>query len=226
MMRLFSERAFLQFVLPVFGGLALAFLFGWRIGAARSPQTPSRPAIGPAAEAPPPPAREHKGAPSGPNRLRLAASASFRSLRGNRVALWLSQATRPLRQSTLRVSEALARRLPLRVKAWWCVRCAVREDQAEGLCRVVRRFACRHMDMPPNAPLAIIAQRIQQQRPGASVAGLQQAFQSLDHAVYAGRNIDLRAWKREFRRRFRRAFAGGRRDGIERPRRGLPELNP
>jgi hypothetical protein len=158
--------------------------------------------------------------------LRAFLAAIARSLPAWRPVAWLGRATRPVRQWGRRVAEALASRVPLRVKVWWCVRCAARQDQAEGLCRVVRRFACRYLDMPPNAPLVSIAERIQERSPGTSLAGLQQTFQALDRAAYSGRHIDMRTWKREFRRRFGRALTVGPPDGTGRPRRGLPELNP
>jgi hypothetical protein len=114
----------------------------------------------------------------------------------------------------------------MRVKAWWCVRCAVRESQPEGLSRVLRRFACRYLSMSPNATLATIADRVNAPRAGTAPGELHQVLRDLDRAAYAGRALDLRAWKREFRRRFRRAVTAATRARRERPRRGLPELNP
>lgn len=230
MKRLASEQALLQFVLPVVGGLSLAFLMGWWIGTGRVPLlrdsvTPPAPVPGPAGGEPssvaqPPQAvwlpREPRfRLPAAPERLR-------RLLAGEAVRRGLDSARRGAR----RAADAATAVVPMRVKAWWCVRCAVRESQPEGLSRVLRRFACRYLSMSPNATLATIADRVNAPRAGTAPGELHQVLRDLDRAAYAGRALDLRAWKREFRRRFRRAVTAATRARRERPRRGLPELNP
>lgn len=228
MKRLASEQALLQFVLPVLGGLSLAFLTGWWIGTGRVPLlrdsvTPPAPGseVGePSSVAQPPqsvwlPREPRFRLPAVPERLR-------RLLAGEAVRRGLDSARRGAR----RVAAAATAVVPMRVKAWWCVRCAVRESQPEGLCRVLRRFACRYLSMSPNAPLASIAERVRVPRSGTAPGELHQVLRDLDRASYAGRALDLRAWKREFRRRFRRAVNAATRARRERPRRGLPELNP
>jgi hypothetical protein len=255
--RLLNRQTLLQFVLPVGGGLALAFLLGWWLGLGR--RIPPRPGPGgdalrvsapPAAlsgseprpvaagpEAPPPaatPAASAPGTPTveaavPPRRWSLAWRPSLGTLparlRGSSALAGVRVAGARARAWAGQVSGRVASVLPFRLKAWWCVRCALREKQPEALCRVLRRFACQHLGMSPNAPLISIVDRLSRQHP--EVGGLREAFIALEDATYAGRALDLRAWKREFRRRFRRAFAARPdRGGFPRPRRGLPELNP
>jgi hypothetical protein len=226
MKRLLSERALLHFVLPLAGGLSLAFLIGWWIGTGRAPLLREDRSTAPA------PAGEAQGGPA-PQSPPVASAAREPRIRWpdlpqplQRVRDAFRRALAAARRLTRRTAAALAAAVPMRMKAWWCVRCAVREDQPEGLCRVLRRFACRHLSLSPNAPLASIADRVRGPRAGAAAGGLQQVLRDLDRAAYAGRTLDLRAWKREFRRRFRRAVTAATRAGRERPRRGLPELNP
>ncbi len=227
MRRLLSEQAVLQFVLPVVGGLSLAFLMGWWIGTGRAPLL--RDAGHPF---PSPEAGEPVPLPESPQATAVAREPRFRwpalpePVRRFLAGETLRRGLEGARRGTRRAADAVAGAVPMRLKAWWCVRCAVREEQPEGLCRVLRRFACRHLSLSPNAPLASIADRVRGPRGGAAAGGLHQVLRDLDRATYAGRALDLRAWKREFRRRFRRAVTAATRARRERPRRGLPELNP
>jgi hypothetical protein len=221
MRRLLTREALVNFVLPVGGGLALAFLLGWWLGVGGLPR------LEPASEGADRTAARGAPAVGSPARALWRAFSEYLAGLGRRMpterirALWA-----PVQPALASVSQVLAGLVPLRLKAWWCVRCAVRETHPEGLCRVVRRFACQHLQMSPNAPLATIVDRIRQERPGAAQTDLERVLRDLEDAAYAGRALDLRSWKREFRRRFRRAFAAREKARSERPRRGLPELNP
>jgi hypothetical protein len=214
MKRLLTEKAFYQFVLPVGGGLALAFLFGWWIGVARVPH--AAPEGGPAPVAPPPGPAGAAGA------LRNHVPEALREAWARALAVLSARA----RGALGALADRFAGYIPLRVQVWWCTRCAAREAHPEGLCQVVRRFACRHLRMPANASLASIADRIVYERPDAAGTPLRQVFKALDDAAYAGRPLDLRTWRREFRRWLRRSLASPHRSELHQRRRGLPELNP
>jgi hypothetical protein len=224
MKRLLTQKALLQYVLPVGGGIALALLLGWLVGVVRLPGAGVR--------------RESDRVPPSGEPGRPTA------VPGERRVGWLSSVASRLRAvgatlggpvlgfarsgvaAVARVPDRLLASLPASVQAWWCTHCAVRQVRPEGLCRVLRRFACRSLHMGPNAPMAMIAERIAGERPGESSASLSKVFRELDEAAYAGRRLDLKAWKREFRRRFRGALAERRRAQRVRSRRGLPGLNP
>jgi hypothetical protein len=237
--RLLTRQGLVEFVLPVAGGIAVAFLLGWWLGFVRTGED-ARPAGAPAAggAGPPAPTAPAGSAPRLPSpSVALAAVGSAVSAAGARAvgrvrewpALRRAQAATAawVQARRSQAGEWLAALMPLRVQAWWCVRCAVRETRPDALCRVVRGFACQRLKMPPSAPLERLTDYLTRGRSEAAAhAGLRDALRELESAAYTGRDIDLRAWKREFRRGFRRALAASGRGPIERPRRGLPELNP
>lgn len=231
------DLAWLRVVLPVAGGLSLAFLVGWWVGTARAgtghtglgregPEAP-RPAAR-AADAPAP-ATVRSPTQTPAARLARRSRPRRRSLR-ERLAMVVGEPLGRVLGGAQRVTRRLvvgvAAVTPLRAKAWWCVRCAVREEHPEGLCRVVQHFACRALHMAPTAPLPVIGERLRSAGEREGTVTLPRMLQDLDRATYAGHTLDLGAWKREFRRRFRRAVTNSERARQERPRRGLPDLNP
>ena len=231
------DLAWVRVALPVAAGLSLAFLVGWWVGTARTgagrtgpgqggPEAP-RPAA-PAVDAPAPATlRSPAQTPAArPARRPPPRRPGLRERLAMVIGEPLGRALGGARRVTRRLVVGVAAATPLRVKAWWCVRCAVREEHPEGLCRVVQHFACRSLNMAPTAPLPVIGERLRSAGEREGTVTLPRMLQDLDRATYAGHALDLGAWKREFRRRFRRAVASSERARQGRPRRGLPDLNP
>ena len=225
--RLLTREALLGFVLPVGGGIALAFGLGWWLG------------VGPKGRTPAPPRRTpHEAAEAAATPASVLPAKVFPGQRFRPLREFLATVPRGLplervnalgratRRALLALGDRVAGVLPMRVQVWWCLRCAAGENQPDALCRVVRRLACQQLRLPPGAPLSSVVHRLDQSDAGAPSLALDEIIRDLEGAAYAGRTLDLRAWKREFRRRFRRAFAARESTGRERRRRGLPELNP
>ena len=229
------DLAWARPLLPVAGGLSLAFLVGWWVGRTRAapgrggPKVPGRAApANPAVDAPAPVTlRSPAEAPAArPARRPRPRRPGLRERLARAVGEPLGRALGGAHRVTRRMVVGVAAATPLRVKAWWCVRCAVREEHPEGLCRVVQHFACRSLSMAPTAPLPVIGERLRPAGEREGTAVLPRMLQDLDRAAYAGQALDLGVWKREFRRRFRREVASSERARQVRPRRGLPDLNP
>jgi len=214
--RLLNEHAFLNYALPLGGGLLAAFGVGLWIGLG-SPGARRMGRLG----------------GTGAQGLREAGVAAGRSLTAvtyRVIPARLGQGLAAVGRRARALSAGLLGRaigtLPVRAKTWWCVRCVGQERDAAALCQVLRRFACDHLSMKANAPLPSIAERIAEERPRADAAPLQDLFRELDDAAYGGQRLELRRWKRGFRRRFRRIFRSPRREDLEGHDVGLPKLNP
>lgn len=211
--RFLSQGVFYNYLLPLGGGLVVAFIVGWWIGSG---------------------GRMGSGAGAA-WRWALGRLGGLARAGGRVVGGWLPESLRARLAARVQgamgttgrvVVGSLVRVMPLRTKVWWCVRCVDRAADPRGLCTVLRRFACDHMAMSPNAPLEAIAACIADERPRADVSELRRLFRSVDDAVYGGHPIGMAEWKRAFRRRFRRALRGPTRDKLQGRTLGLPDLNP
>jgi hypothetical protein len=214
--RMMQEHTFLYYVLPVGGGLLLAFAMGIWLGSG----SPGAGAL----------SRVVSGAGQGLRDLVQAAGAAVGAM-GKAVLparVWEAMAVRARRGR--RAGEGLLGRLvaamPARAKTWWCVRCVSSEKDAAGLCQALRRFACEQLNMDANAPLRSISHRIAEERPKADPGPLHSLLRELDDAAYGGRRIELATWKQAFKRRFRSIFATPSQEAEERRDMGLPKLNP
>ncbi len=217
MKRLLTQRAFWYYVVPVGGGLLLAFISGMWVGTGG--QTGSRwlRRIGGVV-----------AAVLGPLLGTLFAIV-FRLLRAvmpSGISRYMAVARAGAARVGTSVLGAVVGLLPVRIRAWWCTRCVGSETDPVGFCQVLRRFACEHLNMPANSPLRSIAERIARDRPRADAAPLQRLFHELDRAVYSPAKLEVRRWRREFRRRFRRALASPTQPQLAARRPSLPELNP
>ncbi len=214
---LMSDDTVVYYLLPVGGGLLIAFIFGLWIGTGKPGSQVLRRA-------------ESAGVPESGTGGKLAA------MRGAANAVpkvwarraWLgvqgmARRIRRLGETTLAAGVTL---LPKRAKSWWCVRCVGTEPDPVSLCRTLRRFACDELSMNANAPLPAIADRISEERPRADTAPLRNLFRELEAAAYGGQGIDLTKWKRSFGRRFRRILRSRKREESATRDAGLPRLNP
>lgn len=108
-----------------------------------------------------------------------------------------------------------------------CLRCVKEAEDARGLCRVLRRFACRYLRLPPNSSLATIADALHGMRPRLDREHIRQLFAQLDAAAYGDSRLDVPEWKRAFRSLLRRVLVSRRRRRQDRlAARKLPDLNP
>ncbi|MCB1735252.1 MAG: BatD family protein [Gammaproteobacteria bacterium] len=108
-----------------------------------------------------------------------------------------------------------------------CLRCLNEAEDARGLCRVLRRFACRYLRLPANSSLASIADALHGMRPRLDREHIRQLFAQLDAAAYGDSRLDVPEWKRAFRSLLRRVLVSRRRRRQDRiAARKLPDLNP
>ena len=214
---LLSDDTFVKFLLPVGGGLLIAFIFGLWIGTGKLGGHALRRFAG-------------TGARQEPGAVRPLATTKARTLVRD---LWIRSVWPGVkalgrfgRRLSGRLLAASVNLLPRRAKSWWCVRCVGSEGDPVSLCRTLRRFACDELSMTPNAPLPAIVDRISEERPRADTAPLRNLFHELEAAAYGGQRIDLAKWKRRFGRRFRRILRSKKRGESTSRDAGLPKLNP
>lgn len=211
-----SEKDVTGFWLPVFGGLLLAFVLGLWIGKGRpGSEQASRLAVEGARQLAP-----------------VMGHAGRHAVRGMGTAVGLLQRVLPRRYSVPlgRLRDGLAQRLgrlmPVRLRMWGCMRCVRKASDPEGLCLLVRRFACDALNLPANVPLRRIADALARRGPRRDDGAIHDLLKELDDAVYGSGDLDVAAWKRRFRRLFRRLIFSSR-QWVDRVRgEGLPELNP
>ncbi len=213
--KIWSDETFVHFLLPVGGGLLIAFIFGLWIGTGK----PGGHLLRRTGDGSPQPDTE--GVPAVSH-----ASGRVRSFWSRRAWPLVQRFNRGVRRLGRVVFAAGVGLLPKRARSWWCVRCVGTERDPVSLCRTLRRFACDELRMNPNAPLPAIADRIAEERPRADTAPLRNLFNELEAAAYGGQRIDLVKWKRTFGRRFRRVLSSKTRDESEDGNAGLPKLNP
>ena len=214
--RMLEEHTFLHYALPVGGGLLLAFAMGIWLGS-------GSPGGGVLARAGTAGVRQLRalGALAG-----KGVASTGRTLLPERMWRGVTVGAQRGRKWGEGLLGWVVAAMPPRVKTWWCVQCVASEKDPEGLCHVLRRYACDHLNMEANAPLPAIANRIAQERPGADAASLNRLFQELDDAAYGGKRIDLAKWKRAFKRRFGGTMAKSRDERAAQQEMGLPKLNP
>jgi len=109
-------------------------------------------------------------------------------------------------------------------------RCAIDAEQAKSpveWAALFQRRACKTLRAPDRTPLPRIADRILQLRPGADRQQLRRLLQELDNALYNGGHLEMKRWKRDFRRALRPGL-GGMKGLLEHRAREprLPDLNP
>ena len=213
---LLSDDTVLHYLLPVGGGLLIAFIFGLWIGTGKPGADGLRRA-------------ENTGAAQRGAGRKLAALLTADVV----PKAWVRPAWRGIQNVASRTRRfaraslgAVVTLMPKRAKNWWCVRCLGTEPDPASLCRTLRRFACDELSMNANAPLPAIADRISAERPRADTAPLRSLFHELEAAAYGGQGIDLVKWKRSFGRRFRRILSARKRQEATSRDSGLPKLNP
>ena len=117
--------------------------------------------------------------------------------------------------------------LPQPLQLWLCVRRIRHEDDPTAWYQAFKRRACRHLGLPPQATLEMVAERLGDSRPRARADGVRGLIQELDRAIYGGETLDFRRWKRRFGRLMHPFWlpnhASGQDGGFIR---GLPRLNP
>ena len=112
-------------------------------------------------------------------------------------------------------------------RVWQCLRCVDKADDAQGLCRIMRRFACQYLRLPPNSSLTSIADAMHHLRPRLDQEHMRELFQELDSAAYGHERIDIPQWKKNYKRLLRKVMFSRRRRREQREaRRKLPDLNP
>ncbi|MBL3598261.1 MAG: BatD family protein [gamma proteobacterium endosymbiont of Lamellibrachia anaximandri] len=128
-----------------------------------------------------------------------------------------------------RLRRRLVGMLPLSIRFWFCVRCVDQENDPDVWGYTLRFLANKHMDMPPRAPFADIADRIIAFQPRSNPQRVRGLVHDLDQAIYGHTKLNFEAWKRDFKREIRpgipllRTRRSGKKQGIDNR---LPELNP
>ncbi len=214
--RLFSWGAFYYLALPVGVALAVAFGFGWWLGAGQPPSIRIRNAfmlvLG----------WLRAGAKRSGGVARATARIVVPAVVRERVDEVSARWWKRLRAEGF---DAVMTILPKRAMIWWCSRCVEGEEDPEGVSRALGAFACANLSMSPNATLRTIAERIIADYPTADAPAFRRLFHDLDDAVYGGKVLVLSQWKQAFRPLFRSILTSPKREtGL--PRFGLPELNP
>jgi uncharacterized protein YneF (UPF0154 family) len=119
--------------------------------------------------------------------------------------------------------------LPLSIRFWFCVRCVDEEQDPDVWGYTLRFLAGKHLDMPPRAPFADIAESIIGFHPKANPRRVRELLHDLDQSVYGHKNLDFEAWKKEFKSQIRPAVRWLPRRHVETDSKQgvkLPDLNP
>jgi BatD DUF11 like domain len=124
----------------------------------------------------------------------------------------------------LRMSIALL--MPQSVKIWMCTRCLATEENPEAWCAEFKSRICQHLEIPAHFPLTRVAEHIIAVRPHTEPARLRELAHTLDGAVYGGRPLDFRAWKRELQQLLRPRLLRRARNRLRTTGSHLPALNP
>ena len=130
--------------------------------------------------------------------------------------------TGPMRQARL----GLALMMPKTVRLWMCTRCVEHDDDPRSWCAEFKQRACRHLDISAHSPLPVIAERIIELNPKVEADTVRALAQSLDSAMYGGKQLDFVVWRREFQQHLRPHLFRRRRTHSRRNRNVLPALNP
>jgi hypothetical protein len=131
------------------------------------------------------------------------------------------------RSSSAPLVRWLTRRSRAALQLWRCVRAVEASRDASRLCKALRRFASDLTRLPLNTPLPGFAEWIIARRPRLKGDGLRELVRELESSVYGNGELDLRRWKRSFKRSLRRVLLARTRDPKSTRRaRALPVLNP
>jgi len=117
--------------------------------------------------------------------------------------------------------------MPLSIRFWFCVRCVDEENDPDAWGYTLRFLANKHLNLPPRAPFADIAERILDFHPKANPKRIRALAHDLDQSVYGHKRLDFEQWKREFKHEIRprlKLLPGRNANG--RARQTLPTLNP
>lgn len=214
--RMMQQPAFLYYALPVGGGLLLAFAMGIWLGSG----SPGAGALARAGRV------VGQGLRDLVRGVGAAVAAVGKAVLPARVWGAMMVRARHGRQAGEGLLGRLVVAMPAPARTWWCLRCVSSEQDAEGLCQVLRSFACDQLNMDANAPLRSISHRIAEDRPKADTGPLHSLLRELDDAAYGGQRLELATWKQAFKRRFRSIFASPSQGAEGRRGLGLPKLNP
>ena len=129
-----------------------------------------------------------------------------------------------------RLRSAVARRLPVSWKLWYCLRALDREPDPEAWAQALQLLAAKHLGARPNAPLETLADVITACHPAADAVRVRHLLEELEAHGYGSRPIaDFEAWKASLRAEIRPRLWQLRLkkcDGKRRAPSGLPRLNP
>jgi len=215
-----GDNALMEFWLPLVGGLALAYVFGFWIGTGKATNVRRRiwwprPALlRPAL---------HTAGGVAVSLARIATPAGWRR--------WTATAWQRIADGfharKERYAEGAIRAVPGPLKNYWCMRCISSSSDVRGLCSILQFYACRHLGLPKNQPMTVIGNRMVGAAAGnGDYAEMQDLMRNLEGARYGGPRVDLDDWKRSFRTIFRRMRIGRRSPYGSHRGYGLPELNP
>jgi hypothetical protein len=114
---------------------------------------------------------------------------------------------------------------------WECLHCIKTVDEPSTLCHLIQSFACKQFGTPLSMPLQQISIQLAMAYPSLNQQRIQQLIGELDNATYGQSQLDIRQWKRSFRRLMWPTFFLRPRpttipDRRRRSRGRLPELNP
>jgi len=117
--------------------------------------------------------------------------------------------------------------LPLSLRFWFCVRCVDQENSPDVWGHTLRFLANKHMQLPPRAPFANIAERIIEFQPHSNPEQVRRLIHQLDQSIYGHSDLDFQQWKRAFKQEIRpRLFRFRQRHTARQRKAALPALNP
>jgi hypothetical protein len=118
-------------------------------------------------------------------------------------------------------------RLRAGIQIWRCIRSVEASHDANRLCKVLRRFASELTRLPMGTTLPAFVDWIILRRPRMNGQRLKGLVGELEASVYGCYELDLRGWKRSFKRDVRRMLLSrGRNPRRQGRQRALPALNP
>ena len=157
-----------------------------------------------------------------PGKAGVAASSVLARLVAPLAPFWRRFMPRITRQY---LRYRLVLMMPPRMKLWMCSRCIEEEETPGEWCQLFQFLACKHLDLGHQAPLPEIADGIIEMNPGADAEVIRALIMELNGAMYGGKDIDFKAWKKSFRLALKpRWFQPSR--PVEIKSQGLPSLNP
>ncbi len=125
---------------------------------------------------------------------------------------------------------AIAQRLPISWRLWFCMRALARENDPEGWAQAIQLLGHKRLGIPANAPLRAIGDSLANCHPAADRAKVAELMLRLEKAVYGSEPIDdFPRWKRDFNAQIRPHLLSARLRKCRPPRPSgprLPALNP